>query len=123
MNGVKMSQENKQDVEGTEYPTPKELQAWLENEIECANKATELRIKDASRLVNAYARGELNAAEAARLGHDYEQRWGEALPGVWTPQGMTDQQILATVDEARTPNYVDRITQGRVSPSRGKKRS
>src|ERR1039458_5694219 len=85
----------------SDYPSPGEMQGWLEREIADAAKAMELRIKEASRLVGAYARGEISADEAAQRGYEYSCRWGEALPGVPRSHGMTDEEILARIDETR----------------------
>jgi hypothetical protein len=85
----------------SDYPSPKEMQGWLEREIADAAKAMELRLKDASRLVSAYAGGDISPEEAAKRGNEYSTRWGEALPGVGRSQGMTDQEILAQIDETR----------------------
>lgn len=83
------------------FPSPEGLQRWLEREIADIQKAAELRTKEAMRLVNAYVRGELSPDQAAQHCCEYDCRWGDALPGGFRSQGMTDDEILATVDKTR----------------------
>jgi len=91
----------KETSNAPEYPSPEEMQGWLEREIADAARATELRIKEASSFVAAYTRGEISAGEAADRGYQYSCRWGEVLPGVWRSRGMTDEEILAKIDATR----------------------
>ncbi len=95
------------------------MQGWLEREIADIMKATELRIKDAARLVGKYASGEISRDEAADLSFQYTNRWGDALPGVFRSQGMSDEAILAKMDEAQGSDFVDRLAQER-SPGKNK---
>jgi hypothetical protein len=97
------------------------MQGWLEREIADIHKAAELRIKDAERFVNAYARGELSPEEAEKRGYEYSERWGDSpLPGVFRSQGLSDDEILRLIDQARGSNFVDRVTQ--TSRSSGRKK-
>jgi hypothetical protein len=84
-----------------DYPSPKEMQGWLDREIADITKAMDLRLKDATRFVTAYARGEISADEAAARAYEYSERWGDALPGVARSQGMSDEEILKRIDETR----------------------
>ncbi len=84
-----------------EFPDPKGMQGWLEREITDVMKAAELRIKDATQFVNAYARGELSTDEAAHRCYEYETRWGAPLPGVMRSRGLTDEQIMTKINEER----------------------
>lgn len=59
----------------------KDMQDWLSQELRDLDKARELRIKEATGFVEAYARGELTSREASERLTLYEDRWGEALPG------------------------------------------
>jgi hypothetical protein len=77
------------------------MKEWLASEIADVRRAAELRIKEATGFVTAYAKGEISAAEAAERCYEYECRWGEALPGVWRSQGVPDEVILQKIDEAR----------------------
>lgn len=88
-------------VDESEFPPPPGMQRWLEREISDIRKAAELRIKEATEFVDAYARGELSVNDAAHCSYEYENRWGEVLPGGFHCQGLSDQQILATIDETR----------------------
>jgi hypothetical protein len=99
LNGLVMAKRDGSDE--SDYPSPAEMQGWLEREIMDAAKALELRVRDATRFVTAYSRGEISAKEARRRGYQYDCRWGEALPGVWRSRELSDEEILTTIDESR----------------------
>ena len=87
------------------------MRSWLRQELKDLSKAYELRLKEATELVTAYALGELTPEEADERNWRYHQRWGEALPGVSSTEAVTDEQILAAIDKARgsysTPRNID----------------
>lgn len=89
------------DVSESVYPSPKEMQGWLEREITDVMKAMELRIREATRFVGAYARSEITSEEAAKLGYEYQCRWGDPLPGVHRSRGASDEQILDRISGTR----------------------
>lgn len=80
--------------------SPQEMREWLSQEVKDATKALELRLKEATDFVTAYALGEISAAKAAESHWKYDQRWGEALLGATAAKGATDEQILAAIDRA-----------------------
>ena len=80
--------------------TPKEMRQWLEREVRDVMKAAELRIKDATDFVTAYAVGEISAKEAAERMARYDDRWRESILGVTIEEGMSNQEILRRRDEA-----------------------
>lgn len=89
-------------VDHSDFPDPKGMQGWLENEIADIHKASELRIKEATRFVNEYARGEISRDEAAERSYEYVTRWGDTwLPGVMSSKGMNDEEILRRMNEYR----------------------
>ena len=92
-------------VDSPDDITPKDLQGWLQSEITLASKALELRIKDALSLVNAYTAGELTNSQLDERLSTYQGRWGEALSGLGSIRGMTDEQILARIDETQNPSF------------------
>jgi hypothetical protein len=93
---------SEQDRRGDEeFMSPKEMAGWLREEIRDSQKAWELRVKDATAFVNAYAAGELSAKEANEKMLAYDRRWGEALFGASAGAGITDEAILKTIDAAR----------------------
>jgi hypothetical protein len=94
----------------SDYPSAQRMQEWLAREIADIQKAAELRIKDATQFVNAYARAEITASEAESRGFRYAERWGDALPGVLRSQGLSDIEIIARIDEARDRNFVKRLS-------------
>lgn len=81
--------------------TPAQMHGWLKEEIRDAAKAFELRVKEATAFVTAYALGELSPAEARQHMVAYDQRWGEALFGASANQGTNDDAIIAAIDRAR----------------------
>src|ERR1017187_2242772 len=78
--------------------TPKEMRQWLEREVRDVMKAAELRIKDATDFVTAYAVGEISAKEAAERMARYDDRWRESILGVTIEEGMSNQEILRRRD-------------------------
>jgi hypothetical protein len=76
----------------------KEMRGWLDQEIKDSLKACELRVKEATALVTAYAMGELTPRGASERLTQYEDRWGEALPGTTATSHMTDEAITAKID-------------------------
>jgi hypothetical protein len=96
-----MAEEKSAGQGESDFPDPKGMQGWLEREIADIHKASELRIKEATRFVNEYARGEISADEAAKRSFEYANRWGDAIPGVPRTQGLTDDEILARLNETR----------------------
>lgn len=81
--------------------SPEELTVWLKQEIRDSDKAHELRVKEATGFVTAYASGKLSPEEAADCLYRYDKRWGEALFGASASPGLSDEAILSTIDKAR----------------------
>jgi hypothetical protein len=104
--------------DNSEYLSPAEMHQWLEQEISDSAKALELRMKEAASLVTAYFSGEISAQQAAERHWNYQKRWGEALPGTSAIAGLTDQEILATIDRTREPDFHKRLTRRHVQSSR-----
>ncbi len=80
--------------------TPAELRQWLEREVRDVMKAAELRMKDASDFVTAYAVGEISDKEAAERMARYNNRWRESILGVTVEEGMSNEEILRLRDQA-----------------------
>jgi hypothetical protein len=78
-----------------------EMLDWLRHEVLAVTKEAELRIRDVTTMVTEYARGTMTAEEANKRFLDYGSRWGDALNGVSSPEGRTDDQILREMDEDR----------------------
>lgn len=78
-----------------------DMRDWLDQEIKDLNKAKDLRIKEATAFVEAYANGKLTAEEASRRLMNYEDRWGDApLLGTHAMPHMIDEAIIAKIDSA-----------------------
>jgi hypothetical protein len=95
-----------------------EMQAWLAEEIRDSAKAHELRTKGAAEFVAAYAAGKLTPEEAAERLIQHDRRWGESLYGATATPGLSDEDILRTIDEARDEMFGER-TRNFVSQPRG----
>jgi hypothetical protein len=81
--------------------TPEEISKWAKQEIALSAKAFELRARDAKALATEYAAGDITAEQAGDRLSAYQHRWGDAMQGVYTTKGLSDEQLLATIDEAR----------------------
>jgi hypothetical protein len=99
------------------------MKGWLDREITDIQKAAELRIREATGFVTAYALGEITAEDAARLSNKYDERWEAPLPGVFRSRGLSDDEILAKIDEARSSGHVDKLLSERLNPSSSPKKA
>jgi len=90
----------KKPPEKPEYQSPKALREWLAQEVRDVTRASELRLRDATEFVTAYASGKLTPEEADERWWRYQDRWGEALPGVFFSETKTDEQIVETIDKS-----------------------
>jgi hypothetical protein len=81
--------------------TPEDMVGWLQQEIRDLSKATELRIKDATDFVTAYALGRITEEEMHNRRMAYLYRWGEdPIPGVVVQEGMTNEEVIKRLDAA-----------------------
>lgn len=80
--------------------TPAEMREWLQREVRDVLKSSELRIKDATDFVTAYATGALSPEIAMERLHQYDNRWREPILGVSIEEGMTNEEILRLRDKA-----------------------
>jgi hypothetical protein len=94
-----LSGQNPQDE--SDHLSPDEMKRWLELETADVKRAADLRLKEAGAFVTAYSNGEISAKEAMYRQYEYQNRWGEALPGVWRSEGVPDEVILRKIDETR----------------------
>lgn len=90
-----------QSPSSPESLSPQEMDAWLRQETDDSNKARDLRIKQASKLVEDYVQGKTTADEAMNALYEYDMRWGDALFGTHASSGASDEHILQAIDEAR----------------------
>jgi len=89
------------DDSDDDYLSANDMRSWLRQELRDIAKASELRTREATEFVTAYALGEMTAKEADDRHTQYHRRWGEALPGICVTDTVTDEKILAAIDEAR----------------------
>ena len=120
-----MSQERSENEDDwvKDYLSPKDMRQWAEREAMDIKKAAELRLRDLE-FVTAYERGNLKPEEADDRYFRYHHRWNEALPGINATDSVTDEQILAAIDEAQGPyNSLRTLQQGRGKlPSKSSQR-
>jgi hypothetical protein len=93
--------------------TPKEISEWARQEVANSAKAFELRVREATDLATRYATGEITQEEAQKRLIAFDRRWREALHGTSTNENLSDEQILAKIDETRRSGkvrFVDRET-------------
>src|ERR1039458_5042737 len=83
---------------GTLIAIARNTQNWLRNEIDDSAKAHELRIKEATDFVTAYALNELTPDNTYDRFLRYGHRWGEALPGTYAYSHSTNEQIIQAID-------------------------
>ena len=100
--------------DNSESLAQEDVEAWLRQEIDHSRKATKLRRAGAREIATAFAENRISPIEAADQIYRHENRWGEALPGVWTTEGKTDQEILAELDEARLRQQARRKNAGKT---------
>jgi len=102
--------------------TPVELRQWLQREVRDVMKASELRIKDATDFVTAYATGELTPEVAMERLNQYDNRWRESIMGVTIEEGMTNEEILRLRDKAASKPETDWAEDVREKGGKGKGR-
>jgi hypothetical protein len=84
--------------------TVEDMTSWLHQETLELTKAMELRMKEATDFVSAFASGRITAQEAENRLQRYQDRWGDsAVPGVTIVEGMTDEDILKKLDQRIDP--------------------
>jgi len=87
--------------EESDFPSPQEMEGWLQREIADIKRAAELRIKDATAFVTAYSKGQISQDEAGERSCQYSRRWGEPIFGVFRSEGLNDDELLKQLDDAR----------------------
>lgn len=101
------------DKEESDFPSPKEMEGWLQREIADVKKAADLRINDATAFVAAYLQGNISKEQAEERSYQYSRRWGEPIFGVFRSEGLSDDQILKQIDEARSKLFSHQPFKGR----------
>jgi hypothetical protein len=102
--------------------TPADMRQWLGREIAHVMKEAELRVRDATEFVTAYASGEIAEKELSERMNRYDARWGETtLQAAMAGEQMGDEEILRRLDAERTvtnSDWSERLKKTRLGPSR-----
>jgi hypothetical protein len=85
-----------------------DVRQWLKQEIEDSNKARELRIKQATQLVEDYSHSKVTPEAAMEKLYEYDMRWGDALFGTHANEHNSDEDILKSIDTARETSAIRR---------------
>jgi hypothetical protein len=88
---------DKEPGEREHFSVP-DMRAWLKEELRNVHKECELRTREATEFVTAYAAGELTPAEAHKRFEQYDERWGDPLAGVYASSFRTDEEVLKAID-------------------------
>ena len=73
----------------------------LRDEVLLVSRAADIRIRELTVLVTDYARGRISAEEANERYIQNSRKWFDALPGVYSIEGKTDEQIVKEMEECR----------------------
>jgi cellulase/cellobiase CelA1 len=92
-----------------------EVRSWFAQEVRDLTRLLELRVQEASDIVNSFAAKEMSPEETEKRLWRYQDRWGDAIPGVKSTHKMTDSQIVQKVDEATHPDFVRRLKTSPIS--------
>lgn len=84
----------------SEQLTADEMLDWLRRETAAVSKEAELRIREATGIATDFARGRISKEEANMRLFRYDERWPDALEGIYNAEKKTDEQILSEVDAA-----------------------
>jgi hypothetical protein len=93
----------------SDHYTKEDLVLWLQQEIMDITKASQLRIQDATDYVTAYALGKLTPEQVAERHRQYNDRWPDAIPGVYASENMTDKELIQKIDKRPQPNPGDKL--------------
>lgn len=105
---------------GQNYLTVADVRAWLEQEQRDLARAHRLRNEEASRILTDFEQGRITPVQAEERLYDYVSRWDDGpIPGVRTADGMSDEEVYRTMDEARTKWRSDTI---RSAPDKHRRR-
>lgn len=99
--------------------TLEELQSWFNQEVKDSTKAHELRVKDATEILQDYRSSKITGDEVMDRLHAYDRRWGEALPGTSATEGITDEMILKSIDRTQCGSRLS----SRINPQRRRSRT
>jgi hypothetical protein len=93
--------------------SPQDVHEWAAQEVLDSGKAHELRVREATTLASDYSQGKISGEEAMERLRQFDRRWGEALFGASANTGMSDDEILAKIDETRASSSRPRIQSAR----------
>jgi hypothetical protein len=74
---------------------------WLRLEVAKIVKEADMRTREATEFVTAYAIGEINAREANSRLDAYNMQWGDALKGISLQPNMTDEEVKKAIQKEK----------------------
>ena len=84
-----------------EYLSVDDMLVALRDEVLAVSRAAEMRTREITALVTDYARGKATAEETHKRFLQYSRRWGDAIPGITTVEGKTDEELFRESDDVR----------------------
>ena len=104
------SNDSEQDV-----ISPADMRTTLDKEIHDVMRAANLRIREFSKLTQAYTAGELSPAEATAAYITHMDKWGDVFPTISRATSkMSDEEIMAELDRT-TQLHSSRVQAGKQS--------
>jgi hypothetical protein len=83
----------------------------LLDEVSIISRAADIRIRELTDVVSDFARGKISAQEANARYIRNSRKWFDALPGVDSVNGKTDEQIVEEMERARKERLSGRLYQ------------
>jgi hypothetical protein len=81
--------------------TQHDMLDWLRLEVAKIMKEADMRTREATEIVTAYAIGEINAREANSRLDAYNTQWGDALKGISLQPNMTDADVHKAMNKEK----------------------
>jgi hypothetical protein len=80
-----------------------ELLEWYTNEVEDVTRAAQLRLRNATKVIEDHRRGKTSFNEAAKAVDAHYDKWGRIFPGEIedTIRGQSDEKINKAIEEFR----------------------
>jgi hypothetical protein len=81
-----------------DHITVNEMLSMFNDEVTNVTKGAELRLRDFSTLLKEYVAGNISPEQATDRMVRHQEKWGDAVPGVYSVEGKSDEELLAAVE-------------------------